>query len=443
MSAPVILGITILIGYLIGSIPFGFLVAHWRGVDIFKQGSGNIGATNVGRVLGRRFGFLVFMLDFGKGALPALATRWLALPTEGAWGDTLGRDIFGVAAGLAAFLGHMFPIYLHFHGGKGVATGAGVVTVLLPIPALGALLTWAALVSAFRYVSLASLGGAVVLCVCRLSLTKQPWTGSNRVLTLFCLVALALVFLRHRANITRLLHGNENRLREISAMTDLAKIIHIWSLGLWFGTTMFFTFVVGLSLFGSFEAISEKARAERPLWFPLPPEFERPRPSDRFPDPLRKEQGSRAAGMAVSPMFDWYFGIQGVCSFLSLATALGWAGAPCKVHKIRALVLMLGLLTVAVGWYLDQKVSELRTARNHASDEVLRNAQPSSDILAKANEVRADFGRWHGYSLMDNMVTILLVTIAMALAAWLPASAGSCEKETAKQLPHSTPVMEP
>src|SRR5579871_6901292 len=129
---------TILLSYLAGAIPFGYLIARSRGVDILKQGSGNIGATNVGRVLGRPFGVLVFLLDFAKGAMPALVARW--------WDAThqldLPTDTLPVAAAVAAFLGHLYPIYLRFRGGKGVATAAGAVTVLLPGPALAALFIW-------------------------------------------------------------------------------------------------------------------------------------------------------------------------------------------------------------------------------------------------------------------------------------------------------------
>src|SRR3954452_6664306 len=111
--------------YFVGAIPFGYLVARARGVDILHEGSGNIGATNVSRVLGKRFGILVFALDFAKGALPTLAAQRSA----GLLDDPLWASGLPVAAGLAAFLGHCFPIYLRFHGGKGVATGAGVVFV--------------------------------------------------------------------------------------------------------------------------------------------------------------------------------------------------------------------------------------------------------------------------------------------------------------------------
>src|SRR6185312_16210243 len=132
------LGLTLLVSYLVGAIPFGYLVGRWRGVDILKQGSGNIGATNVGRILGRPFGVLVFLLDFAKGALPA----WIAFAWSSSHQLDLPPDSLPVAAAVAAFLGHLFPIYLRFHGGKGVATAAGAVCVLVPGPALAALLTW-------------------------------------------------------------------------------------------------------------------------------------------------------------------------------------------------------------------------------------------------------------------------------------------------------------
>src|SRR5215472_15533451 len=172
MTEPAALILAALLGYLVGAVPFGYLVGRWRGVDIFQEGSGNIGATNVGRVLGRRFGILVFVLDFLKGALPTLAaaaiSRLLSLD--------LPPDALAVTAGVSAFLGHLLPVYLSFRGGKGVATGAGIVAVLLPLLALAAVLTWLVIVSASRYVSLASLAAAAVLCVLRLVLTPSPFS---------------------------------------------------------------------------------------------------------------------------------------------------------------------------------------------------------------------------------------------------------------------------
>ena len=122
--------------YFIGAIPFGYLIARAKGVDLFQVGSGNIGATNVGRVLGRKYGILVFVLDFLKGAGPVGLVPVIVrcLPMEyREQGQSI--DLLRVATALAAFFGHLFPIYLRFRGGKGVATGAGTVFVLVPGPA--------------------------------------------------------------------------------------------------------------------------------------------------------------------------------------------------------------------------------------------------------------------------------------------------------------------
>src|SRR3954471_18814263 len=143
--------LTLVAAYLVGAVPFGWLIARSRGIDIFHAGSGNIGATNVGRVLGRKFGLVVFALDFAKGAVP-VAVAGLH-PAEAH--ETLGLpNALRVGVALCAFLGHLFPVYLGFRGGKGVATGAGAVFVLVPGPAALAVLAWAAVVGATRTVSL-------------------------------------------------------------------------------------------------------------------------------------------------------------------------------------------------------------------------------------------------------------------------------------------------
>src|SRR6516162_8618717 len=334
------LGPTLLLSYLVGAIPFGYLVARGRGVDILKQGSGNIGATNVGRVLGRPFGVLVFLLDFGKGAVPALIARVWTSAHESA----LPPDSLPVAAAVAAFLGHLFPIYLRFHGGKGVATAAGGVSVLLPVPALAALLAWLVVAIAARYVSLASLTAAAVLCIFRLLFTPQPWDDANRVVTLFCLIAAGLIFVRHRANIGRLIHGNENRLKETPAMLHFSKVLHVLALGLWFGTVIFFTFVVGLNLFGTFEAVAAESPSDRPSWFPIWNFYDGKSPDDAFPEPLRREQGTQAAGVAIHPLFGWYFAIQTVCALLATATALALRSAGAgRIHRIRVGILLAAL----------------------------------------------------------------------------------------------------
>ena len=230
---------TWLIAYLVGSIPFGYLVARARGVDIFAQGSGNVGATNVGRVLGRWFGILVFALDFAKGAGPVVAARCL-LPAdaEGLW----SRGLLEVGAGMAAFVGHLFPIYLRFRGGKGVATGAGVVAVLFPLPALTAFLTWLGVVAATRYISLASSLAAVALVAMHLGPNGVDLTDPR---TVFALVAGLLVVVKHRGNWRRLRDGTESRLGERPLFDSFARGSHVLALSLWCGATVFFTW--GLS----------------------------------------------------------------------------------------------------------------------------------------------------------------------------------------------------
>ncbi len=412
MSAAPLLALVAAVSYLTGAVPFGYLVARARGVDILRLGSGNIGATNVGRVLGRRFGVLVFLLDFAKGALPVLVAGALApagMPPE--WPQ--------VTAGVAAFLGHLFPVYLGFRGGKGVATGAGVVAVLVPGPAAGAAVTWAGVAVATRYVSLASLTAAAMLCVLRVALTPEPWSGPAGVVTGFCLVAAALVAVRHRANVGRLLRGTENRLKEGPAMSGLARTLHVLAVGLWFGSAVFFT-VTGLVVFDTFERLTAEPGDQRPAWLPLPPLYDKPPPSPRFPQPLRKEQGARVAGAVVGPLFPIYFGLQAGCGAVAFLTALGWSRAG-GVHALRVTVLLTALACVAGGWLLARVVGDLRGPRDDTTDAVLRISAPSAAEVAAAEAARRAFTRWHLASVLLNLATLALVAVAAVLAAWPPA----------------------
>ncbi|MFN4258187.1 MAG: glycerol-3-phosphate 1-O-acyltransferase PlsY [Gemmataceae bacterium] len=425
MFSLVIVSFVFLVAYLIGAIPFGYWIARWRGVDIFQHGSGNIGATNVGRVLGHQFGMLCFVLDFAKGACPTALAMLVSvrMPLE------LPPDSLAVIAGLAAFLGHMFPVYLRFRGGKGVATGAGVVTMLLPGPTALGLLVWVVMVSATRYVSLASLTAAAALCVGRLAWTPTPFAPDNVTLTLFCFIAAGLVMARHRANLQRLLQGNENRLRESLTMLRLTKIVHVLSLGMWFGTVVFFTFFGALTLFHTFETIAAQPQEKRPTWFPVAPGYDKD-------EAARKEQGTRAAGAAVGPLFDWYFLIQGVCGFLAVGTALAWRGARQRIHQVRVNILIAAVATVLIGWPLERYVSELRVQRHATSDALLQSAgpvsQPAQDAAAQA---KSAFFLWHTISLLWNFVTVILVTIAMAQAAFLPDNLGTGPTDKPKEEP--------
>ena len=148
------------------------------------------------------------------------------------------------------------------------------------------------------------------MCHCRCFATLHL-NAEERTLTLFCLVAAALVFARHRANIGRLLHGNENRLQESQLMSQIPKIIHVLAVGLWFGSSIFFL-MAALVIFNHFESLGASAR--RPSWIPVPSDFD-------------KEMGTRLAGVAVAPLFDWYFPLQIICGFLAVMTGLTFSQA--------------------------------------------------------------------------------------------------------------------
>ena len=182
-------------GYLIGSIPFGVVVVRlFRGEDIRRQGSGNIGASNVWRTYGRGLGVPVALLDVAKGFVPALV------------GVMLGGELVGVLAGAAAMLGHARPVWLGFRkGGKMVATGGGVALALAPLAALVCAFVWLGTFVLFRYASLASLVTAAALPLVCVAF-GEPWET-----VVFTAAAGAAVFLLHRHNIGRLLHGTEPR----------------------------------------------------------------------------------------------------------------------------------------------------------------------------------------------------------------------------------------
>jgi glycerol-3-phosphate acyltransferase PlsY len=142
--------------YLLGAVPFGLLMGKLKGIDIRQHGSGNIGATNVLRVLGKPLGITTFVLDAIKGFVPAFFFHtW--------FGATMDREILSVLCGAAAILGHNFPVFLGFKGGKGIATSAGVLIGIAPLAALAGVITWAVVFFASRYVSLASIVAAVAV----------------------------------------------------------------------------------------------------------------------------------------------------------------------------------------------------------------------------------------------------------------------------------------
>jgi glycerol-3-phosphate acyltransferase PlsY len=189
-------------GYFIGSTPWGLLIGKFNGLDIRRHGSGNIGATNVRRVLGRDWGLACFALDFLKGLLPVLLV--------GSWidGGTGTRELAKLLAAGAAVLGHVFPFWLRFRGGKGVATTIGALLAVALWPVIVCLAVWVGMFYTSHYVSVASLSAAVALPLAHIVLNGGQAFGP----TLVLLAALAaLIIVRHRANIRRLLEGTEHR----------------------------------------------------------------------------------------------------------------------------------------------------------------------------------------------------------------------------------------
>lgn len=188
------------VSYAVGSIPFAYLAGAAAGVDLRKQGSGNLGATNVFRVLGWKIGILVFLADALKGALPVL----LLAPRIVAPGDPV---LWALGCGVAAILGHVRPLYLGFRkGGKGVATASGVFFALAPLPMLITFAVFVALVLGTGYVSLGSLMAALLLPA--LLLVTH---GAASPLFIVSVVIACFVFWTHRANIGRLRRGEEHR----------------------------------------------------------------------------------------------------------------------------------------------------------------------------------------------------------------------------------------
>lgn len=216
---------TALSACLIGAIPFGYIIGRMHGKDIRKEGSGNIGATNVTRVIGKSWGRLCFLLDFLKGALPVLVITFLTPKPLFPWlvkclpESCLGMmgcvsdpyEILPSVAAFAAVCGHIWPVYLNFRGGKGVSTAAGAILALNPLSIIAAGILWVIVFYSTRYVSLASVlaaaampFAAILLSVAGISHSPVPE------IVLFFLLAI-LTIVKHSSNIRRLLQGTENR----------------------------------------------------------------------------------------------------------------------------------------------------------------------------------------------------------------------------------------
>ena len=193
---------------MIGGIPFGYLIAVIKGVDIRTQGSGNIGATNVGRVLGKKYGLIIFILDMLKGfavvlLVPAAVSSAVNIST------TTG-NLLAVLCGFCAVLGHAFPVYLKFKGGKAVATSFGVFIWLVPISIAIAFGVWLLTVIVTRYVSLGSMIGSLSLVGVIVIVVDSPF-GDNIYLLAMSVAVAILIIARHTSNIQRIIAGTEKK----------------------------------------------------------------------------------------------------------------------------------------------------------------------------------------------------------------------------------------
>jgi glycerol-3-phosphate acyltransferase PlsY len=193
--------VLVVLGYLAGSIPFGVVLGRFvLGVDVRKVGSGNIGATNVARAGGKKLGVVVLLLDALKAIVPILVARAIFAGSD-------REQLWTVAVAVSAFVGHLFPVWLRFKGGKGVATGVGIFLVLAPWAALAGIVTYAVAYATTRVSSVGSLAGTAV---CTLgAFVSHGWTHP---VSWAGVAIAALIFVRHHENIRRLFRGEEKRL---------------------------------------------------------------------------------------------------------------------------------------------------------------------------------------------------------------------------------------
>ena len=387
--------------FLLGGVPFGYLAGRLRGVNLLEVGSRNIGATNAGRVLGRPFAVIVFLCDFAKGAVPTA----LAVPAVSAL-DPAAVEAFGppdalrVAVAAATFLGHLYPVCLGFRGGKGVATGAGVAAALAPLPFALAAVAWVVTALASRYVSLASLASAVALVAARLALTPQPFGRDSFVVTGFFAVGALAVAVKHRANVRRLWAGTENRIGASLPQESTLRSLHLLAVGLWFGGSLFFTFVAAPPIFAAFKAVVAESPSDRTALLDIVP--------PGTPQAGRDALASALAGAAVGPVFPRYFAMQLLCGAVTLVTAFGMG----RVHgadRLRVNLAAVALALVVVSIPVSLEVSRLRLDR----------FSPDAEVAAAA---KSAFGPVHLVSLALSGVTTLLAGGVLALGARLPAT---------------------
>ncbi|MGL6074247.1 MAG: glycerol-3-phosphate acyltransferase [Fimbriiglobus sp.] len=362
--------------YLCGSVPFGYCIGRMKGVNLLEVGSKNIGATNAGRTLGRPYGVLIFVLDFLKGAVPTAAIVPLLEALKPGVSETLGSaNWLRVGAAAATLVGHMLPVFLKFRGGKGVATGAGIVAVLTPVPMLIALGVWGIAVLGTRFVSVASIAAALTLGLAQSLLKPGAFGFDTNIITGLIFIGVSMVIFKHRANMSRLIHGTENSMK-MGAWQERTRItLHVVSLGLACGSGFFFNFLSAPAIFESFKTVVKEAPSDRTAMQPI-----------GTPGGDQAALASALAGSAVGPIFPRHFALQAACAVIAFFTARGrwhWALAGC-------------LLALAIaGWPVSQLVTELRIERFSLNPEI-------------ALAAKAAFGPVHLVSLAMSALSSLL-----------------------------------
>lgn len=392
-----------ILAYLIGAVPFGYLVGRAKGVDLFTAGSGNIGATNVGRVLGRKYGIAVFVLDFLKGAIPTLFAAPLAKMIHPDGDVPFGvPHLTAVGAAAVAFLGHLFPVYLGFRGGKGVATGAGAVLAVAPVPTLSAVVIWIAVALASRTISLASLAAVGALCLMQLLTSNGAFSLESIAVTIFCLIGSLLVVVKHRGNVSRLMRGTESTFGDSAMRRSALAGVHLLALGLWFGGAAFFNFAAAPAIFVSFEKVVNESPSDRTAGIDIVPA----NADEEAKKEMKKKLSSALAGAAVGPIFPKYFVMMTICGLISVITATVWRKEG-RIHRMRFVLLAVALLLVFVGWPISDWVTQLRLER-------------LSVDAAQAAAAKQLFGPVHLVSLALSAITNVLTGIGLFIAGRIP-----------------------
>ena len=207
-----ILLVIFLISYLLGAIPWGFIIGKLKGVDIREHGSKNIGATNVTRIIGKRWGVLCFFIDFLKGLLPVLLVKTLFPSTFFLTPSLVSIAI--ILSVLGTVIGHMYPIYLGFKGGKGVSTGAGGLVAITPYAVICGLLIWVLTFKISKFVSLASITAAVSVAIISFIFSYTGLYNIDTTLLCFIVFISLMAVYKHKSNIKRLIDGTENSFKK-------------------------------------------------------------------------------------------------------------------------------------------------------------------------------------------------------------------------------------